>query len=103
MDITNKGISEESYPDIYKLLDKDIDDPFHDNGGLEQRLLMGNYLAKKGYAASSEKNHYIYYSLSISIAINWIALQFNIGKETIFSFPLHLLFLCVPLIFTLSF
>ncbi|XP_052699969.1 uncharacterized protein LOC128177327 isoform X2 [Crassostrea angulata] len=49
MDITNKGISEESYPDIYKLLDKDIDDPFHDNGGLEQRLLMGNYLAKKGF------------------------------------------------------
>lgn len=56
MDITNKGISEESYPDIYKLLDENIDDPFQDNGGLEQRLLMGNYLAKKGYAASSKKN-----------------------------------------------
>lgn len=49
MDITNKGISEESYPDIYKLLDENIDDPFQDNGGLEQRLLMGNYLAKKGF------------------------------------------------------
>lgn len=82
MDITNKGISEESYSDIYKLLDENIDDPFQDNGGLEQRLLMGNYLAKKGYAASSKKI-YIYYLLSISFAINWTALQINIGEETI--------------------
>lgn len=49
MDITHKGIPEESYQDIYKLLDENIDDPFQDNGGLEQRLLMGNYLAKKGF------------------------------------------------------
>lgn len=53
MDITHKGIPEESYQDIYKLLDENIDDPFQDNGGLEQRLLMGNYLAKKGYATNS--------------------------------------------------
>lgn len=81
MDITNKGISEESYPDIYKLLDENIDDPFQDNGGLEQRLLMGNYLAKKGYAVSSKKIYI--YIVSISFAINWTALQINIGEETI--------------------
>lgn len=52
MDIKHKGIPEESYQDIYKLLDKNIDDPFQDNDGLEQRLLMGNYLAKKGYASN---------------------------------------------------
>lgn len=49
MDIKKEGIPEESYQDIYKLLDKNIDDPFQDNDGLEQRLLMGNYLAKKGF------------------------------------------------------
>lgn len=49
MDVSKKGIPEESYPDIYTLLDKNIDDPFQDNDGLEQRLLMGNYLAKKGF------------------------------------------------------
>lgn len=49
MDIKKEGIPEESYQYIYKLLDKNIDDPFQDNDGLEQRLLMGNYLAKKGF------------------------------------------------------
>ncbi|XP_062594967.1 uncharacterized protein LOC134256336 [Saccostrea cucullata] len=42
-------ITEEMYPQIYELLDKKIDDPFQDNQQLEQRLAMGNYLAKKGF------------------------------------------------------
>lgn len=42
-------ISEDSYVDLYKLLDEKIDDPFQDIGGIEERLLMGNYLAKHKY------------------------------------------------------
>lgn len=45
----NGKISEDSYVDLYKLLDEKIDDPFQDIGGIEERLLMGNYLAKHEY------------------------------------------------------
>ena len=45
----NGKISEDSYVDLYKLLDEKIDDPFQDIGGIEERLLMGNYLAKHKY------------------------------------------------------
>ncbi|XP_061174816.1 uncharacterized protein LOC133183961 [Saccostrea echinata] len=42
-------ITEEMYPKIYELLDKKVDDPFQDHQDLEQRLVMGNYLAKNGF------------------------------------------------------
>ena len=45
----NGKISEDSYVDLYKLLDEKIDDPFQDIGGIEERLVMGNYLAKHEY------------------------------------------------------